>query len=1148
MPSKETDHVCSTSSPESNTSVDTFVQCGATNNNSCHSVAQKFEEINTENDKVHSEKTAISREFEKVSEVLSDSTTNIITPKTPKSATDIRQSRNFNAFLSQNIPGTACDASKQIYSPFCGVVDPSEATERSPNWNSIRLNIPSSDSELKDGCSSTDDNSNINLRKLPRSTTTFGNAAQQFYENAGVPRTPNLGTRNTPITPVSVGSVFSPSRGHELDSSKSRECAFCMMPLEVKFSSEGIETLKCKHQVHSQCLNELIKICGDSEEHLGCPSCGKSILTTADEKTERSSWSESFPASDSESSPFGGFMPDPSHQLSKEINFKLSNLKIRNSVSPIPSPTPSYTSVRNSWHSIGATHSSGSAMSFAQMPSRSSVLSNHSSTSLNSSLSVTNAESTSSSTLSGTSTKSSTLNSNNSCLDPGSSPIISSSHSTHSVDSIRSYQSFTSNESKNTSDSGRQKAINLAQLFDSTSSEIAYCGDCIAPINFFGKAELCEESATNNHKYRVIMGIQVGKPPLKVRNNGQYRSNAKDINIGLRIKKEVGSLRYRDFYLRSLNLGLLRLRGKMRVTSPSSKAINWNCFGYLFENYLVLINDNEVIKAVLDVKNGIDKATMINTDDNVVDIKFAHNSLPPLKLSLPSVGVAYMWLSAITDQNAQFPFEPSQQYLDDYKKTVMSNFNQSRLYRAPAEIVLCIFCTTEMKALTLQHQIQDVLHSLRSCDRLSVILAAHNQIIDSMPLRAPNDPEWQEFFNILVEVVNPMKSTINGVNNGGKSSNENDSPVHEQQIKTDKVPIIYQVDKIFEKAASIIADGRVSLAASSIIMASTGVIELSSYPEVFKTSQTRIHTIGLSEDHDPISLTSLAKHSKGSYHFAKNNDSMNKIVSEIVQSECQYVLKDVKLLLKPRLGGIITSCRGINVTHDPSTRGLEIDIGDMRTNDTRTFVMEISGSKSPVDEPLMKVLMQASNIANSYKSSFGLEQTNITLGIIQTENKATINPVAEQNILSFMIRTPNSPFMPESDSFTMLNVEQCLYDAHTVVEESINALLSENLRVAYNLFSSAVSRYNIELEKLDQYNEEMTDNAERLRNDRILHTVYDVLLVTFDKYCDAIMEKSKSTKVLILKLFQDLWLLEMRKSVLDESALQSMFLSEGLCS
>lgn len=829
------------------------------------------------------------------------------------------------------------------------------------------------------------------------------------------------------------------------------------MNLDIRFSSEGVETLVCQHVVHSRCLKDLSRVASSYGEELVCPACGKPAVT-------QQSFISPVPAHAFEEDRitkikptdmlFGGVPSDhPSPSARRDLGFKLASLNLQSPLTSTATPSPA---------------SSLNGVSPLLRP-----------VSANSDVHSSRATSTTAPTRG-------SYNSNDSC-DSG----------------------------RLGSEPGTLRPDEINRLYKSEHAQTVFCGNCSTPLRIVGRAELCGEDDTlepsSENVYRVMVGLQVCRPPTD-RGTISYRATPKDITDALQIKKEIDALEFRSTTLRSLSLGLLRFFSKVQVTSPKSIAINWICTGYLFEEYIVIVSGKNVVKAVLDVRRGIDRAYMVpDTEEPVLQIDFSENTLPSLRIKVSCDGLAYLWLAGIVDHHQQFPLRPTHEFLDDYARRVEKHQGLNSSARAPVELVLCLPYDVDY-ALELQQCIYETLRKLRPCDRLALVLFTQDGILRNVPLRRPDHTDWDATIDVGEISSSPVKSPEN--------------------LGMESTDSTYNLNPILESAGQILKSCDAESAAMSVLLVMDGKAALTALPDEFRALDIKVHTFGLTEAHDSRPLTAIASHTGGSYAYSKTRDDLAKQVSRTAHLETQYVLQDVKMLVKPRIGSTIISARGVGVEFDPNKRGLELRMGSMRIGDTRTLVMDVKGP-DPTGQALLQVLLHAANVKHG---RWPLAKK----GVSDEDD-----PV--ENMHCFRIESPSRSRASSAAVSAMLRVEHALYAAHSLMEEAITAMRADNMRQAYNTLSAGVQQCKERMEPAargDSVDDTLTGESDGPEYNRLVLAVNYALLITFDKYCDAIMEKTLSAPELTLKMVHDLWLLQCRRSVARHSSLENMFLTE----
>lgn len=882
-----------------------------------------------------------------------------------------------------------------------------------------------------------------------------------------------------PVTPVSkifditqpvddprfdAGPLFAQGASPRINPKEMKKtCVFCEMNLDVCFSSESVEVLACQHLVHSHCLKDLGRIASGYGEELLCPECREpavtqeSIINPNANTFEDDVLVKTMKPAKLDDSPFGGVDSESLPAPRRDLSYKMSNLSLQ---------TPN-----SRGSSVASPAISTRAMSPLIIPFTST----------------------------------------------SASPNTDNRSSGSTFATRRSYGSTDSYGSTRTSaDAGVLHPDEINAFYRSEVAETVFCGDCSTPIRVIGRAELQTSKYINSIEgldrvYRVFIGLQVGKSHLG-KDILPYRATPKDITEALRIKKDLDTLEFHQTTLRSLSLGLLRFYSKVQVTSPKSAAINWVCTAYLFEEFIVIVSGKKVVKAVLDVRRGIDRAYMVpDTQDPVFQIDFTENTLPPLRVQVSCEGLALLWLAGISDRHQQFPLSPSKEFLDDCAQRIEKLQSPNTTIRAPTETVLCLPFKREHE-LSLQQAVSETLVKLRSCDRLGLVIYSCSGILKTVPLRRPDHTDWD---NIIAGVTDSLPQ---------KSDNTSS--------RSDNTPV-YKLNQVLETAGDILRSHELGSISASVLLVSDGPAHCTSLPATFSQNHVRVHTFGYGESHDPLPLSAISSPTGGTYVYAKNSDDLNTYLRNTAFLETQYVLNDVKMLVKPRIGSAIINAHGSDVQFDAEKRSLELNIGRLRVRDTRTYVFDVKGT-APTGQSLLQVLLRASNVTVNDQWPF-----------TRKTSSASIN-AGEQacnNMHCFRIEAPIANNPPNQSVLCLLQIEDWICRAHNILEDAVYALRINSMRNAYNCLSAGIEECkenSQHISKVDSI-DVMSSDSEGNECSKLLSSVNYVLQLTFDKYCDAIMEKTMSITTLMLKMLHDLWLLDKRRSVARHSSLENMF-------
>lgn len=869
-------------------------------------------------------------------------------------------------------------------------------------------------------------------------------------------------------------------------------CGFCDMSLNATFKSETAVRMQCGHAAHRECRDNLVRVCLEyDDEVLTCPICDGAVMT-----------------------------PEFNPKLLPAFEFLTTKGEADNA-SRTGTSRPSMNDISASRLAADSSCTNALALSdktqpetLAQIltPHIQAVIPKPESKASNGRRSLKDA-------------LKSSVSSASSSLQFNVEGEPNSLRRSVSIDSLLSETGAGAQDSSNDSISRPQSQISsevglynqkIDELWRSDLTKSVTCKMESFTINATGY--ISQGSKENSKVSQVALWVQAPDDSsrvylseergTKLRLGAQYHTTAKDIQYAIRCKREVESLSYKGNLLKSVLNGILRLYSEVRVTSPDREFLDWPAtHAYLFEKSLILVTaPNNRVRAVLDAAAAIESVEAHTKDPTVVRLKPTDPKIPELHFHTESRSVVRMWMTAFEVPTAQFPLHPSNYntYLENKETELELNGGippSPSIGRAPAELVVCVPHHIASSSSAVQLAISNAIAELQPCDRLALILYSSDGIKNCVSLQHSYWSGWKC-------VLDELKSTKSrAIQNPHSISNSYAAePSSSKPVKT--------FDQVMCSIREVLENHNINKSAASVLLVSDDDTKLGVLPPEFQIAKIPINCIGLTENHDALTLSTLARSTSGNYAYSKSIDGVGPLFTRIVKLETQYTMREVAVRLRSRINTEIKNFRQTFLDEDRNikfsdaeTRTVEWHLGKMRRGDLRSLIFDVEG-EVPQNQPIVQVSIDCVDALGIERSTTSFRLDAPAASIENTDSAKRI-------------------MLPQS----MFESECVLASSFKVFEDVLASLITENNRKAFQYLS----------EGLNSIRERLDDISGSNAADLVYKRILEILEQLFDQRCDAIIEHKLLTKDFVLESLQQLWLFSSRRSLALRDSLEQFY-------
>lgn len=881
-------------------------------------------------------------------------------------------------------------------------------------------------------------------------------------------------------------------------------CGFCDMSLATTFKSETAVRMLCGHVAHRECRDNLVRVCLEyGDEMLTCPICDGFVMTP--DSNPKLLLASEFPYNKGE---ILSTKPAPFHSTATSNRLNLTGFDTHRPGINSPYSSPSVSSDKSQPETL-AQILTPEIQAVAPKPVSKPPTGRRS---LKDALasSVSSASSSLNSSLGGephspkrpvsiSSLFSETGNSVNASFnDPNllSQSLIDSESGLyrHKVAELRRYDLTKSVKCE--TPSFTINATGYVSQMSDKESETSQVALWVQAPEVFDRDDLGQKQGKN---------VMLGSP---------YRTTAKDVQCGIKWRREVESLSYKGKPLSNVQHGILRLYSEIRVTSPDRELLDWpQTHAYLFEKYLILVTapDNRV-RAVLNATAAIGSVETHEDDPTVARLKPTDSKIPELHFHMESRSAVYMWVEAFEDLSAQFPLHPANcgTYLENKEMEIELNGGDSHLPasgRAPAEIVLCAPYRTVASNSVIQLAIKNIIAELQPCDTLALILYSSDGIEKCVTLQKPLWPGWKVVFDELRSVEGSQLEHLSEQRTMSNSLANAPSPAASSKpVRT--------FDQVISTIREVLENHSINKTAASVVLVSDDDTKLRALPKEFQSAKIPINCIGLTESHDALTLSTLARSTSGNYAYSKHVDGVGPLLAKLVKLETQYTTREVIVRLRSRINTKIENFRqpslddNISIKNsDEETRVVQWHLGKMRRGDVRSLVFDVRG-KVPPNQPVVQISVDCVDALGIIKSSASFR---VDAPSVQNENKDTSEEVS----------------LPKS----LLETECVLASSFKVFENVLALLITENNRRAFQSLSEGLSEVRTRLDNISGSN----------ATDVVYRRMLEILAQLLDQRCDAIIEHKLLTRDFVLESLQQLWIFSSRRSLASRDSLERFY-------